>query len=275
MYNITVLSSVFRRYYEGEGTSGTGGTATLPPPPPPTGAGNLSLDDLKKHPEFQREINRINADEKRRNKELVDQLKTLRESSQLSEQEKADLTHRIGDLEATFQTKEEQARLALDNVKKELDAKVKTTETQRDDYRNRYERLLISGDVARAAQEFEAHRIEQIEALLAPITKVGEAIDPTTGKPTGEFVPQVDFVGRDKEGKEVKLPKISVREAVKLMAEMTDKYGNLFKNKSIDGINGNTNGQATGGGAIPDISKMSPDEYRKHRERIVAELRKR
>lgn len=282
--SITVAPRAFFSHYaeagtgqagtEGTGTAtgAAGGTGTAPPPPNPN-----PTPKLEETPEFQRrlqsEINRVNAEEKRKNQDLANQLRQLQQNNQLSQQEKEDLQHQITRLEESFQTKEQQAATALDKLKKDSEGKIKGLETERDGYKSDFERLLISVDIARAATEFEAHRVEQIEAILYPITKVVEAIDPTTGKPSGRKVAEVSFTGRDKDGKDVPL-KITVKEAVKLMSEMTDKYGNLFKNKSIDGLNGNTNGQSSGGGALPDISKMSVEEYRKHREKIQAELRK-
>lgn len=218
----------------------------------------------------QEQVNRMLADERRNLKKgndvLVEQLKTLKESSSLTQQERDDLQERIDQLQAQFQTKEEQAAIALKNVQTKAENDLKKANERGDSWKQKFDSTLVEREITAASVTHRAFNTDQVTAILAPLTKVVETLD-TEGKPTGQFSPQVDFVGVDKDGKPVKL-KLTVPEAVKAMTEMPEKYGNLFRAEGTSGT-GFLSGGATGSGnKLPNLDQMTPEQYKKHREQI-------
>jgi hypothetical protein len=123
---------------------------------------------------------------------------------------------------------------------------------------------LIENEIATHA--IDAFDPDQIKAILRPKTKKVERLD-EQNKPTGEYMAQVDWVTVDKEGKEVRL-KLSVKDTIKSMKENPAKYGNLWKTKAQGGLGDNTDP------SMPptniDIENMSPEEYLKNREKVLA-----
>lgn len=222
----------------------------------------------------QAEVNEMMATNKRKlqedNKTLVGELQTLRENTQLSEQQKAELTERITQLEATYTT-EAQLRERENKVQSEKHAKdLKASNDRADAWQNRFNSALVNTDIAGAAIEFEACSAEQLQAILSPITKVVEALDEER-KPNGQFTTQVDFATQDKDNKPIVL-KLSVRDAVKEMTKIPKRFGNLFKVGGVGGLEAQTNGSQSV--SELDIANMTPTQYAKHRETIHREMAK-
>lgn len=269
--NSKVISKAVQRFFEGdpvpEPAGGTGNPNPTPTPTPtPTpapGPGFVAQEVVT------RLVKQAEDKAKAEKTKYVSELETLRQSSSLTEQEKANLTARIEEMQATLQTKEQQAQTELQRLQKKYDSDVATRDKERQLWQQRYENKLKSVDFRDAAQQHEAFDGEQIEAILSPMTQVVEEIG-EDGKPTGELISKVDFMGEDKEGKPVKL-KLSVSGAVKAMTEMP-KYANLFKNKVVGGLGGQGGNGAVGQTRMPNLDKMSPQQYKANREQIRSRM---
>lgn len=221
-------------------------------------------------------LNWFLAEEKRRfqdkqRKTLTD-LEKLQATANLTEQQKTQLQDQINQLRGELQTKEQKQQTELQKWETKYSTDVKARETERDQWKQRYEGTVIQHDIAAAASKHDAIRVAQVEALLLPLTQMKPVLD-DKGQPTDNFAPIVMFTGRDKDNKPVQLS-LSVEDAVKAMTEMPEEYGNLFRNKATAGVGGGTNGTPVGGGRIPNIDSMSPAEYRQHRDQIRQGLRK-
>lgn len=245
-------------------------TATpAPTPQPGAGGGDVTFSEAQ-----QAKVNKLLADERRKaqeaNKQLVSELETRKQQQGLSEQEKQDLQKRIDDLTSTFTTKEEQAKTEIGKLQKKYDTDIKTKDEEAKAWRQRYENRLKTVDLRDAAHKAGAIRPEQVEKLLWDQTVVEEELD-DAGKPTGEFVTKVNFVGKDKEGKPVKL-KLSVPDAIKAMTEAPEEYGNLFESKAKGGVGQAPNQGGGTNGNIPNIENMTPQEWQTYRQKIRAQM---
>lgn len=266
-------------FYEGEGgpnpAGGTGGNPTPEPTPTPTPtptpapnpqppAGFVSQDV----------VNRLlkQAEDKARQEKqkMLNDLEALRQSANLTEQDKNNLTTRIEELQASLQTKEQQAQSEMQKLQKKYELDTTKFREEGDRWKARYEEKLKSVDIAVAAEEHKAYSAEQIDAILRPMTQVVDEMD-EQNKPTGNFVTKVNFLGEDKEGKPVKLV-LSPKAAVKAMSEMA-KYANLFHNPSNGGI-GAQPSSGGNGSRLPNIDNMTPEQYRANRAAIRANVAK-
>lgn len=277
-YNTFVSGMVVRQApREGEddksgGTGGQGGGASPPPTPnpqPPAGGGDVTFTEVQ-----QAKVNKLVAEEKRKaqeaSKQLVTELETRKQAQGTTEQEKAALQARIDELTTSFTTKEEMAKTEFQRLQKKYDADVKAKDDAVNAWRSRYDTKLKTIDLREAAAHYNAMRAEQVEKLLWDQTVVEEQLD-ESGKPTGEFVTMVNFLGKDKDGKTIKL-KLSPRDAVKAMTEMPEEYGNLFESKARGGVGQQPNQGAGGNGAIPNIETMTPQDWNKYRAKIKEQM---
>lgn len=236
--------------------------------PNPTGDPNPAGDPAPKMLS-QDQVNAILAREKRaweqKTQLMIQQLEQLKQAKGLTEQEKQDLQTRIEELQASFQTKEQQQQTELAKLQKKYDKDISEANKTGETWRNNHDNLLKKVDIGRAASKFKAINSSQIEAILLPITKVTEKLD-DEGKPSGEWVTKVNFPGKDKEGKAVQLT-LSVEEAVKMMTEMPEEYGNLFQNQANGGVGVNpSSGQSKG--ILGNIQTMTVEEYKAARPQL-------
>jgi hypothetical protein len=254
MRNYLLVEAIpFYLVYEGEGEGG----GDPPPTPPPTPA---PVADDDKPTLSQKKVNAILAEEKRKNKEIIDrqvkELETLKKSRGLTEQEKTGLTARIEELQNTLLTKEELAVKERKKLEHEHKVALEQTTTERDTWKNKFVQSTIVRSITDEAVRAEAFAPNQIVALLEKNTRLAEVVD-ADGNPTGEFIPKVKMQDVDKDGKPLTLD-LTVSEALKRMKDRADEYGNLFKSGVAGGLG------AAGGKSGKDVdpSKMSPEQYR-------------
>lgn len=230
-------------------------------------------------PEQQAEVNRILANDRRKNadsnklasKKLIDQLESAKAAAHTSATEKVEIQNQIDQLKATFQTTEEQLKERLDGWEKKYNGDTANLTKDRDTWRVRHDTNLKRVDIAQAAVKHKAVSTGQIEAMLLPLTSVIEELD-ADQKKTGNFISSVQFPTVDKEGKPVKLT-LSVDAAVKKMTEIPDLYGNLFQNGAAPGAGSGQGNRTSGSNGIPDLDSMNPADYAKNRDSIVKQLR--
>jgi hypothetical protein len=255
------------------GTSTGSGTITI------TAPGNVVPSGVELPPEFtgktsftQEEMNRIFAHNKRKLQQTSEQqaqrLEELRNNQNLTQQQRDSLAQEIEQLRAQHQTKEQQASQELNREKERYNKDTKTLKEERDAWKGRFETTTVRHDIAKAAENHKAFRASQIEAILLPLTKVVEEVE--GGNPTGRFRAQVDFPSFDKDKKPITL-KVTPDEAVKLMKEDPDNYGNLFVNDAAGGTGGMPSpGQQ---GKALNVGDMSIEQYRKNRQAVLTRSR--
>lgn len=262
-----------RRFFEGESdntgnqnpatTTGAGAQNPNPNPANP----NPATPKTYTEQQFNELLNRKVAEDRRkteeRTKQLVQELNTLRESTNLTQQQKEDLQRRTEELESTYRTAEEQKKMEIGRLEEKFNTETTKLKKDRDTWETRHNDLLTSVDINRAAQKYGAFDPDQIEAILRPWTKVTET--------NGVYTPKVKFPALDREGKPVVLD-LTIAEAVKAMVEWPDKYGNLFKSTANKGLGSGTNGSSNGNIRL-DLESMSPQQYKENREKVHAQLR--
>lgn len=227
-----------------------------------TDASNNGHDE----PKFtQSQVNKIMAEERRKqevqSKKQIAQLEELKKTSGLTQKQRDELQARIEELNTSMLTKEEQAKRDKERLSKEYTEKLKSTESERDEWKLRYTRERIAREISDAAKSNDGYNDQQFVRHLAADTVLAEVLD-DDGKATGNYITQVAFSDTDKDGKPITL-KLSVTEAVKRMKELPE-FHNFFKSTTTGGIGGSRN---TGSGRKEkSIKDMTPEEYRKHRE---------
>jgi hypothetical protein len=214
----------------------------------------------------QQQLNEIFTHNKKKlvdqNQNLVRSLETLRDSQNITEQEKTQLQQQIDQLNSQYQTRDQQHQAEINRRDDKYNKDTKSLSSERDLWKGRFEKTITENEILVEATNSKAYNPDQVKAIILPLTKVVE--DLQDGRPTGNFVPRVDFVGKDKDGKAIKL-NLTIKETVKAMKEMTDVYGNLFINEQNPGLNLNPAPGQANNGNLPDLENMSASDYAKHR----------
>jgi hypothetical protein len=216
----------------------------------------------------QDQFNKALADEKRKwqgsQKELVAQLESLKQAQGLTQQQRDDLQHQIEALQATYTTKEEQAKQEREKLEKGWKKERDQLSNERDQWKNDYSKLYIDIDIRRAASKNNAFSEDQMVDYLGPRAKLAPEVG-EDGKTTGKYVPVISFQDTDKDGKSITL-ELSIADAIKRMKELPDRFGNFFKVEGPGGIGSISRPGAgsNGGGFRPD---MTPEEYREFRKK--------
>lgn len=238
-------------FYDGEPVDKT---VTDPPNnPPPPNTKTYTQEEYEKA---------INAEKQRANnanKATLAELTKLRETAQLTENERTTLNNKINELEASLMTKEELAQRKIDELnnkaKNDLDNSIK--ESTR--WKGLFETSLIDRALLDAAVKENAFD----PGVFAKLLKDNVSI--LSDEAAGTYKVVVKLNSRNKEGKPVELT-LSPDDAIKHLKEQP-QYGYLFKGTNTSGTGGNNN--MTGDLAKLDLSAMSLEDYRKYREQLM------
>ena len=217
------------------------------------------------------EVQKLIESERKRNADqtrtTIQNLETLRQNQQLSEQEKASLSKQIEDLNKSLLSKEELAKRERDRLVNEHKSTLDNISKERDTWKSRFEESQITRAIVDAAIKGDAFNANLIVPLLKPNAALVE--NQNDGQPTGTFAVKVNMTVF--EGGVAKSLTLSPEEAIKLMKDKPDEYGNLFK--------GNLNG-GVGGGASPrnqnnvKLDTTNHEEYLRNREFILGRTQK-
>lgn len=202
-----------------------------PPVEPPKG-GDLPSSFTKEQVDDMLAKERKRAEDKI--KETVKQLTTYQQTANMAEADKKKLAEQIEELGNSLKSKEQLAKERELKARKEYEESLTNKTKEAESWRLRFEQSTIRREISDAASAHEAFNPDQIFAILGPTAKIEEEV--VEGKPTGNFRTYVDF-DDTVEGRPIKV-KMAVPEAVKLMTERTDRFGNLFKTTAKSGIGG-------------------------------------
>lgn len=188
---------------------------------------------------------------------LVTDLEQLKKIKGLSDEEKTRLTAQIETLASSMMTKEELAATERKKLEKQSKEREDSLVADANKWKNLHTESTLSRSLTDAAVSAEAYRPSQIVAILRPLTSLSDELD-KEGKPTGNLIPTVKFSTKDSKGNFVTLD-MPIDQAMKLMKENTDEYGNLFKS----GANGGFGGAANSGKRTNklDAAQMSTKDY--------------
>lgn len=256
------LSSIWNLVYEGEGgDGGTGDPNPTPPPAPPPAPNNKTYT--------QAELDGIVAKERRKlqeqNQATIKQLEELKKVKGLTDKEKADLQIKIEELTNASLTKEELAAKEREKIVNQHKTEREQLTADRDRWQQNYTRATIERSIMDEALTAEAYNPRQIVNLLKGQTRLVEKTD-SDGRPIpDEFEVKIKMDATDKEGKPITLD-LTVSEAIKLMKDKVDEYGNLFKSNLTGGLGGNTGKSEKA--FNPKTS--THEEYMKNRAKILS-----
>lgn len=205
------------------------------------------------------------AADKQKAKELLAQLEAANSKVNMTSQEKENFEHQLEELRQKSMTQEEIAARERKKIETQLTKERDEAKNAMTAWQRRFEDSTIRRTLMDAAVANEAFAPNQVVSILASNAKVVELSD-DNGKPKGEFDVIVKFQDVGKDGKPIML-ELPANEVVKRMKELSDTYGNLFKNGVLGGT-GSNNGK---GGKAVDASKMTPAEYKVYREQLKKE----
>ena len=203
------------------------------------------------------------ADIKKTQKDLADQLEQQKKAKGLSEEERGALQKRIDDLESQFLTESQKAERKATEERTQFTVQIESLNTDRNSWKKRFETKAASSDITDAANKHKAVNVRQIRAYLEPMIEFKES--QVNGEPNGEFVPVVKFPDIDAKTKEPIVMEYTIDEAVKRMKEL-EEHSNLFEDTMKGGLGG---GKNSGGSRKIDAAKLArenPEEYRRLRK---------
>jgi hypothetical protein len=256
------------------GTGGTGGDSKPNEKPAGPGGKTFTEEDVNKIVQ-----ERLAKDRKRREeayKDLETKYADMLKSQSLTEEERGKLETNLEDVRKQLRTKDQQAAHERKTLEDRYQAELKSEREAKASWEGRFKESLIARALQDAAVKHEAYNPAQIVKHLRENTKVVEKTD-DKGKPTGEYVPMVDFHDVHSETGEPLMTQRTPEDAVKRMKELPDQYGNFFKTNVVSGIGGNsaTGGLQPGAGgklSAQQIKNLTPEQYRKIRQENPALL---
>lgn len=231
---------------------------------------NKLVPSLKSKRLSQDEVDKIMAATNKKYKTQIDktieELEKHKKSSQLTEQEKEQLQHRIEELQASVMTAEEKATKEKEKLQNEHKLQLETKDKEALMWKTLYSTESITNQILESSRKYKAYSDEQMKELLLPKTNIYEVLDEQTGKPIpGRYVAKTKFKTIE-DGKEKELV-LTIDETIKMMRDNPERFGNLFESDSVGGLGGNrTPGQV--GSRYNDPNKPPTDhaEYVKWRK---------
>lgn len=243
-----------------------GGGDPPPPPtptptPPPTPPTTFTQD----------QVNKLLATDRRKHqdqiKQTVTQLEELKKTSQMTEQQKAELEQRIEALNSSLMTTEERAKADLSKKDKELKTLAETLTSERELWKNNYASEVITNQILKSSAAHKVVSAEQMLDLLRPKTRLVEVLD-ADGKTVKGYEAKAKIKLLNEKGEEVELD-LPIEDVLKRMKELPERFGNLFESGLNSGLGGKGSAGAGGtGGNITDIAKRGPEAYRANRAKF-------
>ena len=192
---------------------------------------------------------------------MVKQLEEIQQTSTLNEQQRKDLEDQVTALHEASMTTEERAKSALARKEQEYSGKLVTTETERDEWKDKYTQTRINNSLLSAANnnELKPFHSGDIVNALGNTTYLKERVD-DLGKKTGEFDVLVKFDDIDKEGKTTTV-EMDPGQVVAKMSKMT-RWSHLFQTSKTPG----SGGSVSSTGEEVDLIKLAKTDTKKFLE---------
>lgn len=213
-------------------------------------------------PEVQEKVNTILAKEKRKAQDsiqkVIKQLEDTQKSAGLTAAEKDALATQIENLKVETMTKEQQAAQKLQDAKKKAAEDLKAASTERDKYKNLFERNLIRNAILDHSAP-KAYNPEQFIPVLEPAARVVEEVD-DQNRPTGVYNVKFRMTGMV-DGKPQPID-LGPSEAVNHLEKDTG-WSNLFKSGQVAGTGFNP--AAATGSIAKSLKGISSADYMANR----------
>lgn len=211
-------------------------------------------------PEQQEKMNKIYAEEKRKHQQQYKAIETrLQETlntAKLSQDERAKLEETLDGVRKELLTKEEKAKHEKRKLEEEYTGKIADLERRASSAEQRYTESVVHRSLLDAAVLGDAFNPEIVVTVLKQHVKMEN----------DQVV--IDFPDEEAETRNPIITRRTPADAVARMKELTDKYGGLFKSNIVSGVGGSsaTGGLTPGANGRVDVTKLSPEQYRKIRK---------
>ena len=209
----------------------------------------------------QAQVDELINKERENHTATVNELKTLRQTSTFSAEERQRLDAQIAKAENDMLTEKQRAQVELDRVGNEHKQAL-TTQTERADmFETLYKDSTINRSLTDAAVQHKAFNPTQVVSMLKPNTTMTEEI--VEGKTTGKLIPLTSVQTTvDNKLVTVKVPPL---EAVKLMSEDSNSH-NLFSPTLKTGGGRTNNGNGGPAHSLAQAAEMSQEAYMEARK---------
>jgi hypothetical protein len=208
----------------------------------------------------QDDVNRFLADDRRKHKAKIDELQDQLETVKMSDEQREALESRLESLQSELESKEEKAKREKAKIETQYKEQLTQLQTQAKTWEQKYRESTINRSLKDAAVEGDAFNPDQVVLLLRQQTKI--ETDEDGVEHVKVFIEEVDETG------ETKTLSYSPKEAIEMMRDKPEKYGNLFKHNVVSGVGGNsaTGGLTPGKDGRVDLSRLTPEQYRQLRK---------
>ena len=220
----------------------------------------------------QDDVNKFLAEDRRRHTDKYSKLeqtyKTMLADKNLATEQRGKLESELQDLQKTFRTKAQQADYERKQVEEQLTVEMAGYKESAIKWEGMYKDSAIQRSLQDAAIGGEAFNPLQIVNLLRADTTMRPAMDAEGVEIPDEMIPMIDFRDKDDVTGENVTTLRSPQEAVQRMKEMPEQFGNLFRANVVSGIGAGaaTGGVTSGEGGRVDVSKLTPEQYRRMRK---------
>jgi len=220
------------------------------PPTPPTGDPGTDKPQRYTQEHYNRFQKEVKEEFRKKASDLQARLEEFQNRAGTTEAEKERLQEQIEELKKSYMSEAEILKTSNAKAQKDYEKALAAANSERDQWKNRYHSESITRALMDAAVAGQAYNPQQIVGLLANKTRLVEDVD-AEGKPTGVYTPKVKHTTRSKDGQMVDL-EVTPQEALKLMKEDSESYGNLFKSNGAGGVGGmQVQGGKRSGGPLP------------------------
>lgn len=220
----------------------------------------------------QDDINKFLADDRRKHQEKYKKLEgayqEMLADKTLATEQREKFESELQDLQKTFRTKEQQAEYERKQEQERFKTEVTGYKESATKWERMYKDSVIQRSLQDAAVEAEAFNPTQIVGLLRPVTQMRPATDAEGNELDDQMVPRIDFPDIDEKTGDRIVTLRTPQEAVQRMKELPKFYGNLFRANVVSGIGSGaaTGGVTSGEGGRVDVTKLTPEQYRKMRK---------
>lgn len=252
---VTLRNYWLIRYFEGDGDGSDD-------PDPDSNSGDNGGGSLKFTPEQQKHIdgliNKRFAKVKKEKETLIAELNTIKQSANLTKEEREQLASRVDELESSILTEQEKAAKEKGKLEKEYKTKLDMTSSERDTWKRRYEDSTIERALTDAAVKHKAANAAQIRMMFRGVTSLVEEKG-EDGKPVGSYTPIMKFQGLGEDGKTITDFEMPVEQALKKIKD-DGLNANLFEHSGTPGTGGKPGGGSYSGGKDPGKMPV-PSDY--------------
>ena len=220
----------------------------------------------------QDDMNRFLADDRRKHGEKYKKLEGAYEDmisdKNLASEERSKLQGELEDLRKTFRTKKSNEEYERKQERERFTQELTGYKESAIKWEHMYKDSAIQRSLQDSAIAAEAFNPAQIVGLLRPMTEMRPAVDTDGNELDGHMAPKVDFPDINAETGQAEITLRTPQEAVQRMKELPEQWGNLFRANVVSGIGSGaaTGGVTSGEGGRIDVTKLSPEQYRKLRK---------